>query len=177
MSFCRLACLSLPLLVCLALATTGCGAPPLLVGASYAADGGLLAASNKTSTDHLLSMVSKKDCAMWRAVRSQPICTERENGEDPYAVDYAQPQRMVAEDGVHYAAPLRPAANAPAVSWDPAVYATAPAPATATPVAALPPAVADPAPLQPPAAKPAAAAKKAKPPTRKASRGRAVSGS
>ena len=35
---------------------------------------------------------------MWRAFRSRPICTEREDGHDPYAVDYAQPQRMVAED-------------------------------------------------------------------------------
>ncbi|MGD9882208.1 MAG: hypothetical protein AB7U95_18995, partial [Reyranella sp.] len=88
------------MLVSLALSTAGCGAPPLIVGASYAADGGLLAASDKTSTDHLMSMVSKQDCAMWRVFRSRPICSERENGHDPYEVDYAQPQRMVAEDGI-----------------------------------------------------------------------------
>jgi hypothetical protein len=171
-----LAYLSLPLFVSAAFATAGCAAPPLVVGASYAADGGLLAASNKTSTDHLLSMVSKKDCAVWRVMRSRPICTEREDGEDPYAVDYAQPQRLVAEDGVHYTAPLRPGANVPPTSWDPAAYATAPPPAAATPAAVLPPAVADPAPISSPAAKPAVTVKKAKP-TKKASRGRAASGS
>jgi hypothetical protein len=178
MSSGRLTYLSLPLFVCAALATAGCAAPPLVVGASYAADGGLLAASNKTSTDHLLSMVSKKDCAMWRVIRSRPVCTEREEGDDPYAVDYAQPQRMVAEDGVHYTAPLRSSANAPPTSWDPAAYATAPAPAPAVvqPAAVLPPAVADPAPITPQAAKPAAPVKKAKP-IKKASRGRAASGS
>lgn len=174
--------LFLPLLVGLALATAGCAAPPLIVGASYAADGGLLAASNKTSTDHLVSMVSKKDCAMWRAFRSRPICTEREDGHDPYAVDYDQPQRMVAEDGIHYIAPLRSGADVPATSWDAAAYAAAPPAGPATPPAALPAAVADPAPMPPPApklagpAKPAAAVKKAKP-TKKASRGQAASGS
>ncbi|MFO1157428.1 MAG: hypothetical protein U1E60_01175 [Reyranellaceae bacterium] len=133
MSSFRLAHFTLPLLVGLALGTAGCGAPPLIVGASYAADGGLLATSNKTSTDHLVSMVSKKDCAVWRAFKSRPICSEREDGQDPYAVDYAQPQRVVAEDGVHYIAPLRPADGAPATSWDPAAYASAPAAAAAPP--------------------------------------------
>lgn len=180
MSSGRLASLSLPLLVSLVLATAGCAAPPIVVGASYAADGGLLAASNKTSGDHLLSMVSKKDCAMWRGLRGRTICTERADGEDPYAVDYAQAQRMVAEDGVHYVAPLRSGADVPPTSWDSAAYATAPAPApasaTATPATALPPVVADSRPMPPTATKPAVPAKKAKP-TKKASRGRAASGS
>ena len=156
MSFFRLIHVSLPLLVGVALSTAGCGAPPLIVGASYAADGGLLAASNKTSTDHLMSMVSKKDCAMWRVIRSRPMCTEREDGHDPYEVDYAQPQRMVAEDGVHYVAPLRSGPGVPPTSWDAAAYASAPPPGPATPQASLPAALADPAPLPPSAAKPAA---------------------
>lgn len=206
MSSCRLACLTPPLLAILALATAGCAAPPLVVGASYAADGGLLVASNKTSTDHLMSMVSKQDCAMWRVIRGRPICTEREDGHDPYEVDYAQPQRMVGEDGVHYVAPLRSGPGIPPTSWDAAAYASAPplAPATAPP-AALPAALADPAPLPQsgarpapslapaavkaaamaapapvpaPAAKPVAPAKKAKAkPIRKPSRGQAASGS
>lgn len=156
MSSCRLAYLASPLLITVALATAGCAAPPLVVGASYAADGGLLLASNKTSTDHLMSMVSKKDCAMWRVIRSRPICVEREDGHDPYEVDYAQPQRMVAEDGTHYVAPLRPGPGVPAASWDVAAYASAPPPAVATaPPAALPAALADPAPMPPPAARPA----------------------
>lgn len=152
MSYFRLAFSSLPMLVSLALSTAGCGAPPLIVGASYAADGGLLAASDKTSTDHLMSMVSKQDCAMWRVFRSRPICSERENGHDPYEVDYAQPQRMVAEDGIQYAAPLRSGPGVPATSWDAAAYASAP-PAPASTPAALPAAMADPAPMPSPGAR------------------------
>lgn len=194
MSSFRLIHASLPLLVGVALSTAGCGAPPLIVGASYAADGGLLAASNKTSTDHLMSMVSKKDCALWRVIRSRAMCTEREDGHDPYEVDYAQPQRMVAEDGVHYAAPLRSGPGVPPTSWDVAAYASAPA----APQAALPAALADEPPLSPsgartppsttakaamatapaPAAAKPAVVKKAKAkPIRKPSRGRAGSGS
>jgi hypothetical protein len=151
-----------------------------------------------------MSMVSKKDCAMWRVIRSRPMCTEREDGHDPYEVDYIQSQRMVAEDGVHYVAPLRSGPGVPPASWDAAAYASAPPPGPAAPQAALPAALADPAPLPPsaakpapppapaavkaamavpapvpaPAAKPVAPAKKAKAkPIRKPSRGQAATGS
>jgi hypothetical protein len=169
---------------------------PLAVSAaSYAADGGLVAASDKTSTDHVLSVITKEDCAMWRIFRGRRICTERADGEDPYDVNYAEPQREVSEDGVQYTAPLRATAGAPAVSWDPATYkagATQPgaggavpaepavvtpaaAPTAAAPKATAPTAAkATPAPTKPKATKPVprATAKKPKP-----SRGSAASGS
>jgi hypothetical protein len=139
----------------LALLTGACGAPLAVTGASYAADGGMLVASNKTATDHLASMVSKKDCALWRVLRGRAVCKEREGDKDPYAVDYTQPQRMVGEDGVQYAPPLRAAPDAPAASWDAAAYKTAPA-APAAPVTAVAEAVPDvgtgPATAPPPAA-------------------------
>ncbi len=120
--------LFLPLVVGLAFLTGACGAP-LVTGASYAADGSLLATSNKTATDHLASMISKKDC-------------------------YSQPQRMVSEDGVQYAPPLRAAPDAPAASWDAAAYKAAPAPAApAVPVTAVADASSDPASAAPPKAK------------------------
>ena len=127
-----------------ALMTAGCGAPFAVAGASYAADGTLLATSSKTSSDHLISMVSKKDCAFWRAFQGHPICKEREGDKDPYDVDYTHAERTVAEDGVHYVAPLRPAANAPATSWEAAAYDQAvPSPqikpVTAPSTAATPP--------------------------------------
>jgi hypothetical protein len=122
----------------LALLTGACGAPLAVTGAGYAADGSLLAASDKTAADHFVSMISKKDCALWRPFRGQDICKEREGAKDPYNVDYAQPQRMVSEGGVQYAPPLRPAADAPATSWDAATYKSAPAPtAPAAPVTAV----------------------------------------
>jgi len=145
--------LFLPLVVGLAFLTGACGAP-LVTGASYAADGSLLATSNKTATDHLASMISKKDCALWRAFRGRPVCKEREGDKDPYNVDYSQPQRMVSEDGVQYAPPLRAASDAPAASWDAVAYKAAPAPAApAVPVTAVADASSDPASAAPPKAK------------------------
>ena len=196
MSSCRLSiCIALPLALGLSLTTGACGVPLAVSAASYAADGGLVAASDKTSTDHVLSVITKEDCAMWRIFRGRRICTERADGEDPYDVNYAEPQREVSEDGVQYTAPLRATAGAPAVSWDPATYkagATQPgaggavpaepalvtpaaAPTAAAPKATAPTAAkATPAPTKPKATKPVprATAKKPKP-----SRGSAASGS
>lgn len=151
----------LPLALGLSLSTGACGVPIAVSAASYAADGGFIAASDKTSTDHLASVVTKKDCAMWRIFRGRQICTERAEGEDPYDVDYNEPQRQVSEDGVQYSPPLRSGADAPAASWDEAAYKTAPPPVPATteaPAAAAvqEPATAAPTPA-PAAAKPAAA--------------------
>ncbi len=72
----------LPVVVLLPL--VGCGLPPALMIASYAADGVLVFASGKTSTDHLLSMVEKRDCAVWRVVKNESICQEYADGRDPY---------------------------------------------------------------------------------------------
>jgi hypothetical protein len=151
----------LPLVMGLALLNGACAAPLALTAASYAADGALLVASDKTATDHFVSMVSKKDCAMWRLLRGRPICKDREGDKDPYDVDYTQPQRMVAEDGVHYAPPLRAAPDAPAVSWDAAAYKTAPTP-NPPPITAVADSPADPAPSTPSTTSKAKKAKAAK---------------
>ncbi len=111
----------LPLVAGMALLTSACGVPVAVSAASYAADGGLLATSNKTSTDHIASVVTKKDCAIWRAFRGRQICNQRD-GEDPYDTDYTEPQRSVSESGVSYSSPLRPQSDTPAVSWDAAAY-------------------------------------------------------
>jgi len=151
--------------------TGACAAPLALSGAGYAADGGLLAASDKTSTDHMISMVSKQDCAMWRVVKGRAMCKPRDGDQDPYKVDYDDPQRLVGEDGVHYAPPLRTAADAPATSWDAAAYKASPTTpvAPSAPVTAVAEAGPEPAPAvvagdpPRPAARPAAAKpKKAK---------------
>ena len=117
---------ALPLVVVSALLTGACGVPVAVSAASYAADGGMLAASEKTSTDHVYSVVTKQDCAIWRVFRGRRICSARADGKDPYNTDYTEPQRSVSESGVEYTAPLRPAPNAPAVSWDAAAYKTVP---------------------------------------------------
>jgi hypothetical protein len=161
----------------LALLTGACGAPLAVTGASYAADGTSLLTTDKTLADHFTSMVSKKDCALWRVFRGRAVCRAREDGKDPYDVDYSQPQHMVAEDGVQYAPPLRAAPDAPAVSWDADAYQ--PAPSTAPPAPAAPvTAVAE---SGQPTAAPATVVPKPKKSkvhsARKASRGRAAPGS
>ena len=126
----------LPLVAGMALLTSACGVPVAVSAASYAADGGLLATSNKTSTDHIASVVTKKDCAIWRVFRGRQMCTQRADGEDPYDTDYTEPQRSVSESGVSYSSPLRPQSDTPAVSWDAATYeAPAAAPPAPTPAA------------------------------------------
>lgn len=150
----------LPLALGLSLLTGACGVPVVVSAASYAADGGFVVASDKTSTDHLASVITKKDCAMWRIFRGRRICTERADGEDPYDIDYNEPQRQVSEDGVQYSPPLRSSADAPAASWDEAAYKTAPQPA---PAAAEAPATMQDPKVQEPMAAPAPTPVAAKP--------------
>jgi len=136
----------------------GCAGAAAVTAVSYGADGVALVDSGKTTTDHLASMVSKKDCALWRVIRNQRVCRERDGEQDPYKVDYAAAVRQPSEDGVAYAPPLHAPADAPATSWTAEAYkpAAAPEPAPATEPAAAVPAVADAKPAPPPEAAPKA---------------------
>jgi hypothetical protein len=138
--------------------TGACGAPVAVVAASYGADGVSLADSGKTTTDHAASLVTKRDCALWRAFRNRNICQDRDPGQaDPYKVNYDEPNRQVGEGGIEYAPPAHAAANAPAASWDAAAYKPEPAapstPATAVADVAPLPSV-EPAPTPAPTSKP-----------------------
>lgn len=157
MSFPRLSLWVLPLALCSPLLTGACGAPVAAVGASYGADGASMLESGKTTSDHFISMVSKKDCALWRMFRNQDICRERQGDPNPYNVNYDEPFRQVGESGVEYAPAPHSPANAPAASWDSAVYKPAPQSPSPEPAAATaasnvpatqaePPAVATPTP-------------------------------
>src|SRR5262245_4067200 len=174
MSCTRLPILTLSLVVGASLMTGACGVPLAVSGAGYAADGGFLVASDKTAGDHMISMVSKQDCAVWRVIKGRAVCKPREGDKDPYNVNYDDPQRTVAEDGVHYAPPLRTSGDAPATSWDAAAYKSAPPapPLPAAPVTAVaeakPEPVSQPVPVvaaEPPPPAPAAAPKPKKPKT------------
>jgi len=155
MSFPRLSLLLLPLALGLPMLTGACGAPVAVVGASYGADGVSIAESGKTVTDHAASMVSKRDCALWRVFRNRSICQDRDPSQaDPYKVNYDEPSRQVGEGGTEYTPPAHAAANAPAASWDVAAYKPAPA-APAAPTMAVaeiaPPPAVEPAPTPAPA--------------------------
>jgi hypothetical protein len=148
---------------------TGACAPTAVTLASYGADGVSLVETGKSTTDHLASIVSKKDCAFWRVFRNQKVCRERDGDHDPYQVDYDQPNRQPSEDGVGYTPPLHASVGAPAASWTAEAYKPAPAePAAVAPGEAAPVVAAEAAP-PPPTVTPAAPPQKsAKGRTRKA---------
>ncbi len=73
--FKRFAVLAMPLLL------GGCGLPVGVQVASFVADGLSYLATDKTLTDHGLSLVTKQDCAIWRSLRGDDIC---KTGDDPY---------------------------------------------------------------------------------------------
>src|ERR1700742_3967480 len=102
MSFPRLVLLTLGL----PLLAGGCAAPAV-TAVSYGADGASYAETGKTTSDHFVSMVSKKDCSFFRMFTNQHICHERPPGaKDPYQVNYDSAERMPSEDGASYAPPL-----------------------------------------------------------------------
>jgi hypothetical protein len=184
MSFPRLLRLPLLLLVlCLPCVTTACGVPLVVTAISYGADGASLITTGKSSTDHLLSMTMEEDCALWRAMQNKKVCKAREDGVDPYDVDYKTPERLQSEDGPYYQAPLRSAAAVPPTSWDSSAYKVAPSPeppktepmTAAVANAAPEPVVAEPAPTPPPAKSKARSGKKPKAKPRKPSPGPAAS--
>jgi hypothetical protein len=127
MNFPRLALWALPLTLGLPLLTGACGAPLSVSAASYGADGASMVETGKTATDHFVSMVSKKDCALWRVFRNQSICRQQEGDPNPYNVDYNAPFRQGGEGGVEYMSPPHAAADAPAASWNDTAYNVAPA--------------------------------------------------
>jgi hypothetical protein len=150
------------MMLALALLTSGCVAPVGVVAASYGADGVSLADSGKTMGDHFASMVTKKDCALWRVVQNRKVCYEREGDRDPYQVNYDEAFRDQSEGGgVEFHPPLHAAPDAPVTSWNAGAYKAAPTPAPAEPAQPVT-AVADAKPAPAPAAAPAPPAAPAK---------------
>jgi hypothetical protein len=80
---------------------SGCAIPVVALG-GYAADGGLLLATGKTSSDHLVSMNTKRDCGAARAaIKGGPLCKDwPEGAPDPYHVDPDAPFRAGGDSGV-----------------------------------------------------------------------------
>ena len=139
----------------LPLLTSACGAPVAVAVASYGADGISLVETGKSTTDHLASMASKKDCAFWRVLRGETVCREREGDKDPYDVNYDSVERQPSEDGVAYSPPLHAGSAAPPTAWTADVYKPAAAPEPSQPAAE--PVVVEPETVQPPAPVPAKA--------------------
>ncbi len=168
MSFPRLVLLALGL----PLLAGGC-AGAAVTAASYGADGASYAETGKSTSDHFVSMVSKKDCALLRVFRNQHMCRERPDGKDPYQVNYDSAERMPSEGGVSYAPPLHQTPNEPASAWtadaykkpEPVAPATTPAPEPVVATTEPPPPSAEEKPVTPSTA-PRPAKKKVKAPAK-----------
>ena len=63
-----------------AISLSGCGLPPIVTYVSYGADFFSYVATGKSVTDHGISVVLEKDCALLR-VLDGPICIEEEAEE------------------------------------------------------------------------------------------------
>ena len=85
----------------LSLLAGGCGLPPALTVASFAADGVSYAATGKSVTDHGISAATGHDCALLRPVTGdRPVCdTASAHGKDvPVEVGHALvPRPAIAE--------------------------------------------------------------------------------
>lgn len=67
--------------VCGAFIVSGCALPSAIAIASYAATGISYLASGKSVSDHALSAMADRDCAMFRIVMGEDIC--RDQGDQP----------------------------------------------------------------------------------------------
>ncbi|HEY9078472.1 hypothetical protein [Magnetovibrio sp.] len=61
--------------------------PPALQAASFALDGLSYAATGKSMTDHALSAVANRDCAMTRALNGEAICSTNSMMAELDAID------------------------------------------------------------------------------------------
>ena len=69
----------------------GCGLPPAVMIASYAADGVSYVVTGKSVSDHGISEVTGRDCAVWRVVKGQSICKDMPaERADPAPVEVGQ---------------------------------------------------------------------------------------
>jgi len=56
----------------------GCGLPPVVVIASYAADTLSYATTGKSTTDHVISAAADRDCALLRMAHDEAVCRKSE---------------------------------------------------------------------------------------------------
>jgi hypothetical protein len=68
-------------ILALSLSISGCAIPPIVTAASFAVDIVSLGETGKTVSDHGLSFVTQRDCALFRAFQGA-VCRDRAPGED-----------------------------------------------------------------------------------------------
>ena len=83
------------ILAAAAISLSGCGLPPAVTYASYAADVFSYLTTGKSVTDHGISVVLQKDCALLR-VLDGPICIEEVEEEEEEIVVHRPPRNLEA---------------------------------------------------------------------------------
>jgi hypothetical protein len=84
---CRLRPMFIPFIaVCGSFLVSSCALPPVIAVASYATTGISYMASGKSPSDHALSALTDKDCAIHRVVMSKAVCREQGDPVDDDAV-------------------------------------------------------------------------------------------
>lgn len=83
---------------------SGCGLPPAVAVASYAADGVSYMASGKTLSDHGISAATGHDCSLLRGLSGEAVCAdERDRGRD---IPIDMGKASAPPPGDQYAAPV-----------------------------------------------------------------------
>jgi len=117
-------------LVVIGLGLAGCVAPPIFTVASLALDGMSVIATGKTVGDQALSLVTRRDCAMWRLLAERSV--------DAVCRDENQTEVMVAAVGLPAPAANNTAPAEAALALDPMPLGFAPASNAAPMVASIP---------------------------------------
>jgi cell division protein FtsN len=86
----------LSIIVCTML-LSGCALPVPVQIASWALDGISFLATEKSLTDHGISIVTQKDCALWRGLKGEEVCSDNDDA-GTFAVAATQPTDTVKED-------------------------------------------------------------------------------
>jgi hypothetical protein len=85
----------------------GCLLPASVQIASLIADGVSLVTTDKTLSDHGLSAITNRDCAVWRAVNGEEVCREVEPGGGSFMVaDAGSDTAIESEDLSPIVAPV-----------------------------------------------------------------------
>lgn len=149
----------------MAAALAGCAAPAALTVASYAADGASVMATGRSVSDHGLSILLKKDCALFRVVQGKAVCRPMTEDDPVYAIAFAHRTYDYSDpDDPSLAGAVEPVPEAPSATA-PVMAAASPQPASPAPGSApeAPPVVAvaavssTPAPASPPTSPPSSA--------------------
>lgn len=78
---------------------SGCGLPAAVTIASYAADGVSYIATGKSVSDHGISAVTGRDCALFRIIKGKSICKdEPAQRADPAPVEIGQRATLPPEE-------------------------------------------------------------------------------